>query len=113
MSPSKVSNIKFDEFSNTIDGKPRGGKEKHQNTNPSTGELNWEVPVGTQQDVDDAVVSAQRAFEKWRHVPFEKRKEALTKYKDIYMSYNDEMTELLKAESGKPVSFSSVDLLFH
>ena len=75
MSPSKVSTIKWDEFSNIVDGKPRGGKGKHQGTNPATGEKLWDVPIGTQQDVDDAVVSAQKAQEKWQDVPFEKRQE--------------------------------------
>ena len=79
MSPSKVSEIKWDEFSNWIDGKARGGKEKHHGVNPATGEQLWAVPVGTQQDVDDAVVSAQKAQEKWRDVPIEKRKELLNK----------------------------------
>ena len=32
MSPSKVSSIQWDEFSNVVDGKPRGSKEKHQGT---------------------------------------------------------------------------------
>lgn len=103
MSPSKVSTIKFDEFSNIVDGKPRGSKEKHQGTNPATGEKLWDVPIANQQDVDDAVVSAQKAFEKWSLVPFEKRVELLKKFKDHYLSYADEMIELMKAETGKPV----------
>ena len=104
MAPSKVSTIQWDQFSNIIDGKPRGGKEKHQGTNPATGEKLWDVPIANQQDVDDAVVAGQRAFEKWSQVPFEKRKEQVNKLKDLYMSYTDEFTELLEKESGKPVS---------
>ena len=97
MSPSKVSDIKWDEFSNIIDVKQRGGKEKHHGTNPATGDQLWAVPVATQQDVDDAVVSAQRAFEKWQFVPMEKRKEMLGKFKDLYMSHVDDMIELERA----------------
>ena len=104
MSPSKVSTIKWDEFHNTVDGKPRGSKNKHQNTNPATGEKNWEVPIGNQQDVDDAVESAEKAYQKWRFVPMEKRKELIQKYCDLYLSYADEMTTLLCTETGKPVS---------
>lgn len=110
MSPSKVSNIKWDEFSNTVDGKPRGGKEKHHGTNPSTGEQLWPVPIATQQDVDDAVVAAQKAFEKWRDVPLAKRKELLGKFKDLYLSHADEMTELLKQETGKPHQFAEFEV---
>lgn len=109
MSPSKVSDIKWDEFSNIIDGKQRGGKEKHHGTNPATGDQLWAVPVATQQDVDDAVVSAQRAFEKWQFVPMEKRKEMLQKFKDLYMSHVDDMIELLKKETGKPHQFAEFE----
>jgi len=103
MSPSKVSTISWDSFHNTIDGKPRGGKEKHYGTNPATGEQLWSVPVATPQDVDDAVASAQKAFETWSETPIEKRKETIAKFKDHYLSYADELTDLLCLETGKPV----------
>lgn len=102
MSPSKVSTIKWDEFSNIVDGKPRGGKEKHQGTNPATGEKLWDVPIANQQDVDDAVVAAQKAFEKWSQVPIEKRKELIGKLKDHFAAHSDDMTALLCQETGKP-----------
>lgn len=70
----------------------------------ATGEKLWDVPIGTQQDVDDAVVSAQKAFEKWQFVDIEKRKELLLKFKDHYLAHADEMTDLLCQETGKPVS---------
>ena len=103
MSPSKVSTIKWDEFSNVVDGKNRGSKEKHYGTDPATGENSWPVPIGNQQDVDDAVVSAQKAFEKWSEVSFDERKEKIKKFRDHYMSYADELITLLEKESGKPV----------
>lgn len=97
MSPSKISTITWDSFSNIVDGQLRGGKDKHYGINPATGEKSWPVPIGTQQDVDDAVASAAKAFESWQEVPIEKRKELLQKYCDHYMSYADEMTDLLYA----------------
>lgn len=109
MSPSKVSEIKWDDFQNTIDGQPRGSKEKHHGTNPATGEQLWAVPIATQQDVDDAVVSAQKAFEKWRFVPMQERKQKLQKLKEAYMSHVDEITELLKQETGKPHQFAAFE----
>lgn len=103
MSPSKVSTISWDSFHNTVDGKPRGGKAKHHGVNPATGEELWEVPIGTQQDVDDAVEAAKRAFPEWSEIPFDKRKEMIQKFCDLYMSYADEMIDLLCSETGKPV----------
>lgn len=68
-----------------------------------TGEKLWDCPIATQQDVDDAVVSAQKAFEKWRYTSMAERKKLLKKIKDHYMSHVDEITELLIKETGKPV----------
>jgi len=104
MSPSKVSNISFDTFSNIVDGKQRGAKQSHQGINPVTGEKLWDVPIAVQQDVDDAVASATKAFKTWSREPMEKRKELLQKYCDLYMGYADQFTTLLCKETGKPVS---------
>jgi len=109
MSPSKVSEIKWDEFYNIVNGEKRGGKDKHQGINPATREKLWDVPIGTQQDVDEAVEAAQKAFESWSQVPIEKRKELIGKFKDHYMSYSDEMTTLLCAETGKPKQFAEFE----
>lgn len=103
MSPSKVSTLSFDTFSNIVDGQPRSAKSFHQGINPVTGEKLWDVPIATQQDVDDAVKSAEKAFKTWSREPVEKRKELLQKYCDLYMSHSDEMTTLLCKETGKPV----------
>lgn len=104
MSPSKVSDIKWDEFANWIDGKPRGGKDQHYGIDPSTGEKLWPVPIGGQKDVDDAVAAAKKAFESYRETTIQHRKELLQKFKDALLAHSEEMTELLCTETGKPVS---------
>merc|ERR1712072_1511905 len=110
MSPSKVSNIAWDTFHNIVDGKPRDGKAKHHGVNPVTGEQLWPVPIGTQQDVDEAVDAAQKAFESWSQVPLEKRKSLIEKFKDHYMAYNDEMIDLMCQETGKPRQFATFEV---
>lgn len=103
MSPSKVSSIKFDEFSNIINGQQRSGKLQHYGVNPVTGEKLWPVPIGSQQDVDEAVDAAQTAFESFRKTSLSERKAMLAKFKDALLANADDMTELLCAETGKPV----------
>ncbi|KAK5111185.1 hypothetical protein LTR85_012234 [Meristemomyces frigidus] len=110
MSPSKVSTISWDTFHNTVDGQPRGGKSKHQGVNPATGEKLWEVPIGNQQDVDDAVQAGQKAFVSWSQTSVEKRKEHIQKFCDHYMSYADEMTDLMCKETGKPRQFAEFEV---
>lgn len=109
MSPSKVSSVKWDEFYNIINGQQRGGKDQHYGVNPSTGEKLWPVPIGSQKDVDEAVSVAQKAFESWRYVPIEERKQYLDKVKDILLQYSDDMTELLCAETGKPKQIAEME----
>lgn len=104
MSPSKVSTVEFDSFSNIIDGQPRGGKAKYNDINPATKEKLWDVPVATQQDVEDAVSAAQKAFPSWSKTPFEQRAKMLTQLADAYAAYEKEFTDLMVAETGKPVS---------
>jgi acyl-CoA reductase-like NAD-dependent aldehyde dehydrogenase len=62
------------------------------------------VPIANQQDVDDAVEAATKAYETFRFVPVEKRKEQLMKFCDLWQENAEEMTNLLCKETGKPVS---------
>ncbi|KAK3645392.1 hypothetical protein LTR56_009119 [Elasticomyces elasticus] len=110
MSPSKVSTISWDSFHNTVDGQARNSKSKHRGINPATGEELWEVPIGNQQDIDDAVKSAQNAFETWSQTPLEKRKDTITKFRDHYMSFADELIDLMCQETGKPRQFATYEV---
>ncbi len=65
--------------------------------------MNAQVPVATEQDLDDAVKSARKAFPSWSQTPIEKRRELLQKFSDALMSYEEEFTTLLGQENGKPV----------
>jgi len=113
MSPGKVSTIDFKSFSNIVDGIPRSASTFHQGINPATGEDLWDVPIANEQDVDDAVAAGQKAFESWSQVPVEKRKEYLTRFLDVYTAHTDELVELLKKETGKPVRRKLFDTTRH
>ncbi|KAL9095863.1 MAG: hypothetical protein Q9165_001860 [Trypethelium subeluteriae] len=106
MSPSKTINIDFTTFHNIIDGKPRDAKTYTNGVDPTTGEKSWDVPVATEQDLNDAVRSAQKAFESWSQVPVEERKDKLRAFTDLYTEYKEEFTNLLIKESGKPRAFA-------
>ena len=112
MSPSKVpTNIDFQSFSNIVDGQPRGGKAKYNGINPATKEKLWDVPVATQQDVEDAVSAARKAFPSWSKTPFEQRAKLLVQFADAFEGYEKEFTDLMTAETGKPVSMIPMSLL--
>lgn len=96
--------IKWDSFTNTVAGKQVDSENKHYGVDPTTGEKLWAVPIASQQDVDAAVESATKAFETFRDVPIEKRKELLQKYCDVWTENAEQMINLLCKETGKPVS---------
>jgi len=112
MSPSKVSSIDWESFGNVISGKLRSADNFHQGVNPATGEKLWDVPIANQQDVDNAVAAGLEAFESWSQTSIEKRREYIRKYIELYKTYENEMTEVLKKETGKPVSIGVVQALF-
>lgn len=103
MSPGKVSTLDFEKFYNIVDGKQRGSDKIHRGINPTSGQELWDVPIASEQDLNDAVASAQKAFPAWRDLGIEKRKELLGKLAELFTQHNDEFTTLLCKESGKPV----------
>ena len=111
MSPSATSHsngtISFTTFSNIVNGKSRGAKSQHHGISPVTKEELWPVPIATEQDVDDAVEAAAAAFPAWKNTPFDERCELVRKLSDTFMQYEQEFTELLMAETGKPKMFAS------
>jgi len=110
MSPGKISSLEFDKFYNIVDGKQRGSEQIHHGINPSTGQELWDVPIASEQDLNDAVAAAKKAFPAWRDTPLEKRKEALVKVAELYQQHHEEFTNLLSKESGKPVCIITANL---
>lgn len=105
MSPSKISSVEFDKFYNIVDGKQQGSSEIHHGIDPSTGQKLWDVPIASEKDLNDAVESAKKAFPSWRDTPVEKRKEALLKFGDLMTAHQEELTNVMCKETGKPVSY--------
>lgn len=109
MSPSKTADVSFTSFYNIVDGQNKTSKSVHNGVNPVTGEKLWDVPIATREDLDEAVASANKAFLSWRDTPFEKRKEYLAKFLELYAGYEDDLINLLAQETGKPVRFLNED----
>lgn len=55
--------------------------------------------------MDDAVKSAQGAFEVWSKTPWEERQKVMEKIAEAVGKYEDEMAKLVMLEGGKPVSY--------
>ncbi|KAL4941544.1 hypothetical protein BDV06DRAFT_212549 [Aspergillus oleicola] len=94
-------------FKNTINGKQSPTAVTRHGINPATGEPNPEVPVSTQEDVNNAVAAGQEAFTTWSDVPFEERKKATLAFADEIEKHVPEFANLLVQEQGKPLTFAT------
>ncbi|RFU33258.1 hypothetical protein B7463_g3047, partial [Scytalidium lignicola] len=97
------NHIDFTTFKNIINGELKTTKAKRHGINPATKEPNWEVPIATKQDVDNAVQAAQNAFTAWSATSIQERREALDHFADALMEYKDDFSKLLTTEQGKPI----------
>ena len=98
-----VPKVSFETFHNTIDGSPRSAKSQYHGVNPVTKEELWPAPVATEQDVEDAVAAAHKAFMSWKRDPWKKRKQLLLDFSERVMKYEEAFTNLIIVETGKPV----------
>lgn len=68
---------------------------------PATGEFNPEVPVSSEQDLDNAVAAAKIAQKDWAKTTFQERRNMLHAYADALETFRTDFVELLIAEQGK------------
>jgi acyl-CoA reductase-like NAD-dependent aldehyde dehydrogenase len=95
--------ITFTSFHNIIDGEPRDSETTHHGVNPATRDPLWDAPTATEQDVNDAVHAADKAFQTWKETPFRERVQVLKAWGEACRPYLKEFGELIMKENGKPV----------
>src|SRR5687767_6558732 len=100
-------------FQNFIAGKWQGPSsgEYFENRNPADwNDLIGKFPLSTKQDVDCAVVSAQKGFEAWRTTPAPARGDVLRRVGDIMAKRKEEIADLMTREMGKPLQETRGDV---
>lgn len=102
-----TSRLNFSTFYNIINGEHRGSDKTIFGVDPSTECRLWGVPVATAHDVEDAVKSANNAFEAWSTTPFEQRVTKLAQWRQLYEKHVEDFTKLLMVECGKPRSVAA------
>jgi malonate-semialdehyde dehydrogenase (acetylating)/methylmalonate-semialdehyde dehydrogenase len=78
--------------------------------NPSTGEIQAEVPVCTADEVEYAIKCASEAYPAWKKTPIMKRVQVLYNFRDLLTKHFDELTEICAREHGKNWAESSGDI---
>lgn len=100
-------------YQNFIDGKWVDAKsgETFENRNPA----NWNELIGTfpksgEEDVDEAVKAARKAYQAWRLVPVPERGNIMKKAGDIMVHRKRELAELMTREMGKVLAETMGDV---
>ncbi|WP_033291795.1 aldehyde dehydrogenase family protein [Amycolatopsis jejuensis] len=94
--------MRQDDYVMTINGKPARSRATTPVFNPATGETIAEVPVASQDQLDEAVAAARAAFPGWAATPIEERQAAVAAIGDRLEAHAEEFMALLTREQGKP-----------
>jgi len=78
--------------------------------NPATEEVLGEIPISTEEEVNDAVKKAKQAFPSWKKVPYEEKVDILKKIISDLNSKKDYFAKLITKEMGKPLNESESEV---
>src|SRR5437667_6281068 len=78
--------------------------------NPATGEVVQSVPLGTAEDVEQAVQAAEQAFGVWAETSAEDRGVALANACELIKEHAAEIAQLLTAEQGKTLFEANLEI---
>lgn len=89
-----------------INGEPTAGQATESGAvfNPTTGEQQAEVAIGSTTDVDAAVAAAKAAYPQWAATTPLRRARILFRYKALLDEHRDELARLIASEHGKVFS---------
>ncbi|RPD61029.1 aldehyde dehydrogenase [Lentinus tigrinus ALCF2SS1-7] len=90
-----------DSFAHVIDGEKVSSLTTKGVVDPATEDVFAHVPVATCEQLEDAVVAAERAFPGWKSKPWEERQEVLNDIATLLERHATEFIELLMREVGK------------
>lgn len=79
-------------------------------TDPATQEVIAKVPQTTNDEINQAVAAAQKAFETWRKTPITTRARIFLTYQALIREHMDELAEILTAEQGKTIADARGDV---
>ncbi|PIE46749.1 MAG: methylmalonate-semialdehyde dehydrogenase (CoA acylating) [Gammaproteobacteria bacterium] len=79
-------------------------------TNPANQELIAKVPQTTQDEINEAVACAKKAFKTWRKTSITARAGIFLKYQQLINEHMDELAEMLTKEQGKTIADARGDV---
>ncbi|MDF1780066.1 MAG: CoA-acylating methylmalonate-semialdehyde dehydrogenase [Alcanivoracaceae bacterium] len=79
-------------------------------TDPATGDVLWQAPCATPDEVAKALAAAQSAFKQWREIPTPERARVMLRYQHLLKLHHDELGELVAKETGKTMPDAKGDV---
>lgn len=79
-------------------------------TSPIDGNLLSTVPMSSPAELDAAVASAVKAFDKWGKTPIKDRVQVFFRYRSLLEKNLDELTALVSEENGKTLSEAKAEV---
>ncbi|KAJ5464053.1 hypothetical protein N7475_007188 [Penicillium sp. IBT 31633x] len=102
--------LDFSSFYNIINNELVTSTQTTHGVNPADCSALPEVPLCTQEDLDNAVKAARIAFQKWSKTTFAERRSALHAYSDALAEHQADFMQLLTNEQGKPLTQAAVEI---
>ncbi|RDX43807.1 aldehyde dehydrogenase [Lentinus brumalis] len=99
-----------DGFAHVIDGRKVTSPTTKGVVDPATEDVFAHVPVATPEQLEDAVVAAERAFPAWRNKPWEDRQQVLNDVAALLERHATEFIALLMREVGKDQMSAAFEL---
>src|ERR1700734_1833205 len=85
--------------------------EWHNVVNPATQEVLAQVPFATDEELDAAVASANKAFKTWKNTPLAARARVMLKLQALVRQHMNRIARTLSAEQGKTLADAEGDVL--
>lgn len=70
-------------------------------TNPANNSVIAQAPCATESEVEQAIATAEAAFETWKDVPVTQRARVMMRYQALLKEHHDEIATILASETGK------------
>ena len=87
------------------------GKGIIEVVNPANEKIIGSVPVGSQNDVDAAVLAAKNAFHSWSKSSYEERIDFLNKLSASIKERTEDLAQTITAEVGTPIGYSRMAMV--
>jgi malonate-semialdehyde dehydrogenase (acetylating)/methylmalonate-semialdehyde dehydrogenase len=97
--------MKYPEIQNYVGGKSVPNKTKRflDVVSPVDGTLLSKVPMSSKEDLHDAVIVAQKAFESWSKTTIKDRVQVFFRYRMLLEKHMAELSALVSEENGKTI----------